>query len=75
MRTGIIFQFINVHRQTTNISKLYAAYSDRFELTTLAVGLCIKKLLKTRKFEIIVRRSGSLVGSVPSGSNSSLTKT
>ena len=73
MRTGIIFQFINVHRQTTNISKLYAAYSDRFELTTLAV--CIKKLLKTSKFEIIVRRSGSLVGSVPSGLNSSLATT
>src|SRR6218665_430208 len=71
--TVIIFRFTNVHDQTTNISKLYAAYSDRFELATLEV--CIKKLLKTSKFEIIVRRGGLLVGSVPSGSNSSLTKT
>ena len=31
----------------------------------IAVG--IKKLLKTCKFEIIVRRGGSLVGSVPCG--------
>jgi len=41
----------------------YAAASGRFELTTLAV--CIKKLLKTSKLEIIVRRGGSFVGSVP----------
>src|SRR6218665_47545 len=41
----------------------YAAASGRFELTSLAVG--IKKLLKTSKLEIIVRRSGYLVGSRP----------
>ena len=39
----------------------YAAASCRFELTTIAVY--IKKLLKTSKLEIIVRRSGYLVGS------------
>src|SRR6218665_1364202 len=32
----------------------------------------IKKLMKTNKYEILVRRGGSLVGSVPSESNSSL---
>jgi len=30
----------------------------------------IKKLLKTKKYEVIVRRGGSLVGSMLSGSNS-----
>ena len=39
----------------------------------IAVG--IKKLLKTSKFEIIVRSGGSSVDSVPSGSNSYLATT
>ena len=44
-------------------------------LDTMYVAVCIKKLMKTSKFEIIVRRCGSLVGSVPSGSNSTLATT
>ena len=39
-------------------------------LGIMYIAVCIKKLLKTSKFEIIVRRGGSLAGSVPSGSNS-----
>src|SRR6218665_2392134 len=44
-------------------------------LDIMYIAVCIKKLLKTSKFEIIVRRGGSLVGSVPSGLNSSLATT
>src|SRR6218665_1952152 len=44
-------------------------------LDTMYVAVGIEKLLKTNKFEIIVRRSGSLVVSVPSGSNSTLATT
>src|SRR6218665_3832910 len=35
----------------------------------------IKKLLKTNKYEILVRRGGSLAGSMPLGPNSSLVTT
>src|SRR6218665_1005515 len=48
-------------------------YKGVLNIMYVAVG--IKKLLKTNKFEIIVRRSGSLVVSVPSGSNSTLATT
>ena len=73
MRTDIIFRLINKIMGERPLQDRYAATSGRFELTTLAV--CIKKLLKTNKFEITVRRSGSLVVSVPSGSNSTLATT
>ena len=43
-------------------------YKGVLVIRYVAVG--IKKLLKANKYEIIVRRSGSLVGSMPSGSNS-----
>ena len=50
-------------------------YKRVLAISYAAVG--IKKLLKTNKFEIIVRRrrGGSLVGSMPSGSNSTLDTT
>src|SRR6218665_1128934 len=48
-------------------------YKRVLAIRYIAVG--IKKLLKTNKFEIIVRRGGSLVASVPSGSNSTLDTT
>src|SRR6218665_3161334 len=48
-------------------------YKGVFDTMYVAVG--ITKLLKTNKFEIIVRRRGSLVVSVPSGSNSTLATT
>src|SRR6218665_2763885 len=48
-------------------------YKGVLDIMYVAVG--IKKLMKTNKFEIIVRRSGSLVVSVPSGSNSTLATT
>jgi len=48
-------------------------YKGVLDIVCIAVG--INKLLKTSKFEIIVRRGGSLVGSVPSGSNSCLATT
>ena len=44
-------------------------------LVIMYIAADIKKLLKTNKFEIIVRRGGSLVVSVSSGSNSTLATT
>ena len=43
-------------------------YKDVLDTMYVAVG--IKKLLKTNKYEILVRRCGSLVGSVPLWANS-----
>ena len=36
-------------------------------LVIMYVAVGIKKLLKTNKFEIVVRRGGSLIGSMPFG--------
>src|SRR6218665_3325631 len=52
----------------TNLSKL--CVNDPYKVATLrlvvdSLAVCIKKLLKTSKLEIIVRRSGYLVGSRP----------
>jgi len=48
-------------------------YKGVLDIMYVAVG--IEKLLKTNKFKIIVRQSGSLVVSVPSESNSTLDTT
>src|SRR6218665_126844 len=57
----------------TSAGQVIKYYKGVLAIRYVAVG--IKKLLKTNKFEIIVRRGGSLIGSVPSGSNSTIDTT